>query len=117
MMSSEHDGPRSDRRGHPRYKAQFAVGIDGNEKKGRLGVAQDASAHGVLVNTCSRFAPEDEVTLTIHAIPGGAQVRARLVRIQEVARESPYPWRYLAAAEFVEPLPELEAVIADAPRA
>jgi hypothetical protein len=112
MMTSDQD-----RRIHPRYKAQFAVGIDGEQKKGRLGVAQDASAHGVLVNTSSRFAPKDEVTLTLHAVPGGTQVKARLVRIQEVARESPYPWRYLAAAEFVEPLPALEAAIADAPRA
>jgi hypothetical protein len=105
-----------ERRVHPRYKAHFAVGIDGDQKKGRLGVVQDASTHGVLLNTCSRFSPSDEVVLTLHALPDPKQVKARLVRIEEVRRESPYPWRYLAAAEFVEPQPSLEAVLTDAPR-
>jgi hypothetical protein len=107
MMAKDHE-----RRGHPRYKTNFAVGIEGSEKKGRLGVVQDASAHGVLLNTGSRFAANDEVVLTLHAIPGCARVKARLVRVEEVKRESPYPWRYLAAAVFDQPLPELEAILA-----
>ena len=106
----------SERRQHTRYKAHFAVGIDGGEKKGRLGIAQAARATGVLLNTRSLFAASEQVLLTLHALPTGAkQVQARLVRVEEVPKDSSYPWRYLAAAVFAEPIPALEAALIDQP--
>jgi len=100
-----------ERRGQKRTRAHFAVRIDGREKKGRLGVAQDASAHGILLNTCSRFTAADEVELTLLALPNAAPVKARLVRVEVVGRDSSFPWRYLAAAVFDRPVPELESVL------
>ena len=95
-----------DRRGRSR-SGDSAVSIDGPEKKGRLGVSQDASANG-LCQHASRFTPKDEVFLTLHALPNAVPVKARLVRIEEVKRDSALPWRYLAAAVFEQPVPELE---------
>lgn len=106
-----------DRRGQKRIKAHLAVSIDGPEKKGRLGVSQDASANGLLLNTCSRFTPKDEVFLTLHALPNAVPVKARLVRIEEVKRDSAFPWRYLAAAVFEQPVPELENALEQEARA
>jgi hypothetical protein len=101
-----------ERRASRRYRVHVAVAIDTPIKPGRVGISHDMSTTGIRFNTRSRFAPGDEVTLTLHlsdAYSDATRVRAKVVRTESVEMHSSYPWRYLTAVEFDEPVPELES--------
>jgi hypothetical protein len=102
----------SDRRRHNRYRTHFAVGIEAGNRKNRVGISHDVSVQGILLNTRSRFQLGDEVQLTLYA-PGlpdnqGPRVRAHVVRVEVVGRDSSLPWPFMAAAKFTMELPDLE---------
>jgi hypothetical protein len=98
-----------ERREEPRRPRSFGVEFHAAARKTRVGIARDASAQGILVNTLNRFSPGEEVVVTIYSSEDrSTRARARIVRVEPLAPESRYPWRYLTAAEFVEPVWELE---------
>ena len=119
-MDSVPSSSGKDRRAHRRYRVNLPVGIDAGPRTGRVGITHDASVTGLLFNTRSRFEPGDEVlvTLFVESRSGSRStaeknVRAKVVRVQTVDLRSDYPWRYLAAITFVEPLEELESKLAE----
>ncbi len=100
----------AERRAHRRYRASFPINIEAGARKNRVGMTRDASAQGLLFNTPSRFAPNDELDLTFYMPLSDADLVRRkgiVVRVED-APDS-LPWRYLTAVQFVEPAPDLEA--------
>ena len=107
-----------ERRERRRYRVTLPVAIDverpdADADAERVGLSRDASVSGVLFNTRSRFAPGDELELTLHLSPSEERrVRARVVRVETVPRDSNFLWRYLTAVRFDEPVPDLETTLA-----
>jgi hypothetical protein len=101
----------AERRQHHRYRVHLAVQIDTEGRKDRVGISQDASIHGMLLNTRSQFDIGEELDLKIHlpVTEDEASVRGHVVRMQAVDGKSPLPFRYLAAIAFERPVHELEA--------
>jgi hypothetical protein len=101
----------SERRAHHRYKIHLAVEITAGDRKNRVGVSQDASVRGILLNTRSAFEPGQTIELRIHlpVTEDEAEVTGHVVRVESVEWTSPLPFKYLAAVEFDRPLFELEA--------
>src|SRR5438874_6413078 len=100
-----------ERRVHARHTARFVVSIETKTRRGRFGIARNASAGGVLFNTPSHFDPGEEVTLTIlfpTRMP--MRVKAHVVRVEEASVG--LPWRCITAAQFDAPQPDLETVLA-----
>jgi len=101
-----------ERRGQRRYRVTLPLEIARPDTRERVGLSRDASVAGVLFNTRSRFAPGDRVDVTLHlSTEQTKRVRAEVVRVEVVPRDSNFLWRYLAAVRFTEPLPELEAAL------
>jgi ribosomal protein L21E len=101
-----------ERRVEARRRRSFGVEFHLGQDKKRLGISRDASAHGILVNTLSRFSPGDEVTVTIYSSEQtSTRAKARIVRVEPLGADARYPWRYLTAARFDEPIWELERVV------
>lgn len=101
----------SERRLHNRYRVHLAVQIDTARRKDRVGVSQDASVCGMLLNTRSVFDLGEEIDLKIHlpVSEDEALVKGHVVRVQPVDPKSPLPFRYLAAVVFEHPLFELQS--------
>jgi hypothetical protein len=109
-MSATHGTAGDERRAFPRYKARFPISIDAGDRKDRVGLSHDASAQGLLFNTPSRFAREEELELTCYlptALADAVRLRAQVVRIENAP--AGLPWKYLAAVRFIEPAPHLDA--------
>jgi hypothetical protein len=109
-MSSTHGTAGEERRAFPRYKARFPISIDAGERKERVGLSHDASAQGLLFNTPSRFAREEELELTCYlpsTLAEAVRLRAHVVRVETAP--AGLPWKYLAAVRFDEPAPQLDA--------
>jgi hypothetical protein len=111
-----------ERRAERRFRVTLPVAIAGGTEGGsepieRIGLSRDASASGVLFNTRSRFAAGDEIDLTLHlAADEERRVRARVVRVETVPKDSDFLWRYLTAVCFLEPLPDLVTKLAESTR-
>ncbi len=102
----------AERRQRRRYRFHLALAIDAQDRGGRVGISQDVSAEGLRFNTRSRFAPGEELMLTLHMHQEREQatrVRARVVRVDTVDLRSNFPWRYMTAVHFEEPVPDIEA--------
>jgi hypothetical protein len=129
-MAVETEVPMSlvdmDRRAHDRFATHFPLRVDVGVQKRRFGVAYDASAGGLLFNTRTRFEPGTEVELSMsprtEPPPSAGEasagletihVRARVVRVEPVAAESPLPWRWLTAVQFERELPHLVLTMRD----
>jgi hypothetical protein len=81
---------------------------------GRLGISQDVSAFGVLFNTRSRFQAGEEIVLTLllrDSLADATRVKGTVVRVQTVERRTHFPWRYMTAVRFEEPVPEIESSV------
>jgi PilZ domain len=105
---------RSERRKHRRYRAHFAVSIDAGKRTGRVGISQDVSAVGLLFNSRSRFEMGEEVTVTLllRERPDDAmRVKGTVVRVIPVELRSSFPWRFMTAVSFQEPVPEIESSV------
>ena len=103
------DPTGAERRAHRRYRANFPINIESGPRKNRVGMTRDASAQGLLFNTPSRFAPDDELELTFYmptTLADLVHVRGRVVRVEDAP--DALPWRYLTAVQFIEPAPALE---------
>lgn len=94
----------SERRTSIRQPATVAVEIDGQQRKGRLGITRDASRTGMLMATPSRFEIGEEFSLTLYLGNNTERVRGRVRRIETTSPRSNEMWRYRLAVEFVEPL-------------
>ena len=81
------------------------VELNSAEKRGRCGVTRNASDHGLLIVTASRFKEADRLELAVHSEGGARRMAARIVRIDENPPRSPELWRYRLAVELEEPLP------------
>jgi hypothetical protein len=103
------DSTGAERRAHKRYRANFPINIEVGARKNRVGMTRDASPHGLLFNTPSRFAPDDELELTFYmptTVSDLVRLRGVVVRVEDAP--DALPWRYLTAVKFVEPAPALE---------
>jgi len=102
---------RHERRGGTRRAKNLGIEFDAATPRRRVGVSRDASAQGILVNTLNRFSPGEEVMVTIYGDNTSTRAKARIVRVEPMSAETRYPWRYLTAARFEEPVPELERLL------
>jgi hypothetical protein len=100
------------RRSAPRIPAILAVELSSSSKPGRCGVTRNASGTGLLIVTPSRFSVGDELKLAVHAGEQTGHVAARVVRVEENAKDSTEVWRYRLAVELDGTLPE--ALLAEA---
>jgi hypothetical protein len=95
----------SERRTKPRVPAYFAVELSSSAKRMRCGVTRNASGLGLLVVTPSRFRPSDELEVAVHADGHRAQLKGRVVRVDENPVSSSELWRYRLGIALEEPLP------------
>lgn len=103
------EASRQERRRDRRMPRSFGVEFAGTGPMRRVGITRDASATGILVNTLNRFALGEDVLVTIHSSPETTtRARAKIVRVEPVRADARYPWRYVTAARFEEPVWELE---------
>lgn len=98
--------PPDARRSAPRIPAILAVELSSASKVGRCGVTRNASGKGLLIVTPSRFSVGDELKLSVHAGEQSGHVGARVVRVEENAKDSSEVWRYRLAVELDGSLPE-----------
>lgn len=110
-MTLESSSPDA-RRSAPRIPAILAVELSSSSKPGRCGVTRNASGKGLLIVTPSRFSVGDELQLSVHVGEQTGQVGARVVRVEENAKDSTEVWRYRLAVEIEGSLPD--ALLAEA---
>jgi len=98
-------------RRHAERKAAFvAVEIDGEKRKGRVGMTRDASRTGVLVATPSRFEVGDALRLTLFVgVHERATVSGKVIRVETTNVRSNELWRYRLAVAFDAALDEAPA--------
>jgi len=91
----------------------MTVGGDG-ETRGRA-VSQDISESGMLVAAATKLEEEAPVSVTFRLSPQGEQrtVTGRIVRLRANERDPDGFWPHLAAIEFDEPVPQLEALLVE----
>jgi hypothetical protein len=109
--------PRQQIARQPRLPVVLAVELSSKSKPGRCGVTRNASGKGLLIITPSRFAVGDELDLAVHVGDHSGRASARVVRVEENAKDSCETWRYRLAVELDGALPEslLEEARARAP--
>jgi hypothetical protein len=109
--------PREQIPRQPRLPVVLAVELSSKSKPGRCGVTRNASGKGLLIITPSRFAVGDELDLAVHVGDRSGRASARVVRVEENAKDSCETWRYRLAVELDGALPEslLEEARARAP--
>lgn len=114
---SDPSGPRQQIPRQPRLPVVLAVELSSKSKQGRCGVTRNASGKGLLIITPSRFAVGDELDLAVHVGDRSGRASARVVRVEENAKDSCETWRYRLAVELDGALPEslLEEARARAP--
>jgi len=109
MNASQSAG--AERREHTRHVARFVLSIETATRRGRFGIAKNASAGGVLFNTPSHFDAGEELMLTILFLTRmPMRVKANIVRVENA--NGALPWRCIAAAKFESAQPELESLLA-----
>jgi hypothetical protein len=89
----------------PRVPVVFAVEMSSKAKAHRCGVTRNASGKGLLIVTPSRFTVGDELDLSVHLGACSGRASARVVRVEENARDSAEVWRYRLAVELDGTLP------------
>ncbi len=101
----------------PRLPVVLAVELSSKAKPGRCGVTRNASGKGLLIVTPSRFSVGDEIDVAVHVGERSGRASAKVVRVEENAKESCETWRYRLAVELDGALPEelLEEAAARAP--
>jgi hypothetical protein len=105
-----------ERRVEARRPRSFGVEFHLGQDRKRVGISRDASSRGILVNTLNKFSPGEEVTVTIYSSEQtSTRAKARIVRVEPLGPDARYPWRYLTAARFDEPIWELERVARKTP--
>jgi cell division septum initiation protein DivIVA len=82
-----------------------AVELSSDTKPGRCGVTRNASGKGLLVVTRSLFAVGERLDVSVHVGSMLGQAKARVVRVEENARDSTETWRYRLALELDDALP------------
>lgn len=100
-----HPSNSSERRRDRRISGTFAIGLNSEQKRDRLGVTRDISEHGLLVVTPSRFASGEKIALRVWVGGQEVETEGHVARVAEHTKESPEVWRYRLAIELDEPLP------------
>jgi hypothetical protein len=109
QMNASNDSS-CDRRTDLRHDATLVISIECSDRRDRFGIARNASAGGVLFNTPSRFAPDEEMTIAI-LFPTRPQIRAKAHVVRVENAPPGLPWRYAVAAQFDARQPELARVL------
>src|SRR3954451_3305172 len=76
----------------PRLPVVLAVELSSKAKPGRCGVTRNASGKGLLIVTPSRFSVGDEIDLAVHVGTRSGRASAKVVRVEENAKESCETW-------------------------
>ena len=97
----------TERRRISRTHAVFAVKIDSDTRRGRLGVVRDASEKGLLVVTPSSFRPGERLELTVFAGEEEFALSGTVARLDENPFSSSEPWRWRVAISLDQALPEI----------
>jgi hypothetical protein len=92
--------PVREARIEPRVPVVLAVELSSKAKPGRCGVTRNASGKGLLIVTPSRFSVGDELDVAVHLGSHSGRTSARVVRVEENARDSVEVWRYRLAVEL-----------------
>jgi acetyltransferase-like isoleucine patch superfamily enzyme len=101
--------PSAERRTAPRRTAHVALGLDTDDRKGRIGVSRDISMTGVLFASRSKFVPDETITVSVTALTGDRiSINGKVIRSHPV---DIYPWTHVTAVAFVEPATLLHAVV------
>ena len=90
----------------PRLPVVLAVELSSKSKRGRCGVTRNASGKGLLIVTPSRFSVGDELDLAVHVGERSGRASAKVVRVEENAKDSCETWRYRLAVELEGALPD-----------
>jgi hypothetical protein len=93
-----------ERRRESRVDSIVVVEVASGEKAGRFGVTHNASEHGLLIATRTKFKPGDYIELVVHGHDRVVHLRGHVVRVEETPPT--FEWRYRAAIELDEPLPK-----------
>ncbi len=104
-----YEGWVSDKRAHARFTLWLPVKIDA--RSGRMeAVCRDASSGGILVTGSAKLEPGDKVTISFPRSsedPTKVFILGRIVRVEDA--DDPAGVRR-TAIEFVQPVPQLEAL-------
>lgn len=101
------DTKDDERRRISRTHAVFAVKIDSDKRRGRLGVVRDASEKGILIVTPSSFQPGERLNLTVFAGDEEFEVSGTVARLDENDVSSSEPWRWRVAISLEQSLPPI----------
>lgn len=101
------DTKDDERRRISRTHAVFAVQIDSDTRRGRLGVVRDASEKGLLMVSPSSFQPGERVSLTVFAGEEEFAVSGTVARLDENSVSSSEPWRWRVAISLEQSLPQV----------
>ena len=102
----------AERRNHQRYTLWFPVTID-REAAQIWAVCHDASAGGIAISGNAGLAVGDLVTVSFRVLPDDPDTRkiqGRVVRVERPDDDPRSAWPHRMALEFVEPVPELQAI-------
>lgn len=102
----------SNRREHERHSVWFPVAIEAGDERG-IAVSYDVSSGGLLVACPGRVEIGAEVSVTFRIARDGESrtVKGRVVRVEKNPPEVDARWKYRLAVEFLEPQPEVEALL------
>lgn len=99
----------SDRRSSGRFRIHLPVAIHTGDETERVGVTQNASPQGLLINTPSRLQPGANLKVSIRNGRASSEVTAHVVRVESVSARSSLPFAYLTAVELDDESPVLAA--------
>lgn len=107
-----------DRRKEARQHTTLVVQVESPDgtRGPRVGITRDASPGGLLLGCSTAYQVGQEIVLVLqreeHEAP--TRVRCAVVRVQPNPNPSSAFWLYLVALRFLEPTPQLDAMIEEA---
>lgn len=109
-----------ERRHAPRTTTTLVMQVetaDGGPRE-RVGITRDASSEGFLIGSATSYEKGQQLTLTLQRHESDPPKRVRCEVVRAVANPSPASafWLYLVAVRFLEHVPEIDELIAEAVR-
>lgn len=107
-----------DRRQAARQHTTLVVQVESPDgtRGPRVGITRDASPGGLLLGCSTAYEVGQEIVLVLQRDEAEPPVRVRcsVVRVQPNPNPSSAFWLYLVALRFLEPTPQLDAMIEEA---
>jgi len=103
----------SDKRAFDRHCIWFPVSVEAKDRQ-VWAVCRDIGAGGILISSSGALEVGAAVTLTFRVAPDDARerkVEGRIVRIEPHKDDGGGTWPHRLGIEFLEPMPELDALL------